>query len=57
MIPYSWFIEAQKRIEPYIKVTPVTQDLALEVSYKWENHQVTGSFKARGALKQSTEPE
>lgn len=50
MIPYPWFTEAQKRISPYINVTPVTQDADLDISYKWENHQVTGSFKARGAL-------
>jgi threonine dehydratase len=50
MIPHIWFIEAQNRIRPYIKITPITRDENLDVAIKWENHQVTGSFKARGAL-------
>lgn len=50
MIPYSWFVEAQNRIKPFIRNTPVSFDKGLDVLYKWENHQITGSFKARGAL-------
>lgn len=50
MIPQSWFVEAQNRINPFIKISPVTQDVNLGIAIKWENHQVTGSFKARGAL-------
>lgn len=50
MIPSIWFKEAQERIRPYIQETPLTFDPVLGVFLKWENHQVTGSFKARGAL-------
>jgi threonine dehydratase len=50
MIPYSWLEEAAERIAPYIQKTPLTYDPNNDVYLKWENHQVTGSFKARGAL-------
>ncbi len=50
MIPYEWIEQAGKRISPYIKETPVTYDAKRDLYLKWENHQVTGSFKARGAL-------
>ena len=50
MIPYLWLEEAAKRIDPYIQKTPLTYDNELSLYLKWENHQVTGSFKARGAL-------
>lgn len=50
MIPEIWFQEAQKRISPYIRQTPLTYDPELDIFIKWENHQVTGSFKVRGAL-------
>jgi threonine dehydratase len=50
MITSHWIIEAQKRIEPYIRRTPLTYDARLNIYLKWENHQTTGSFKARGAL-------
>jgi threonine dehydratase len=50
LIPYSWFEQANKRISPYIKKTPLTYDEENRLYLKWENHQVTGSFKARGAL-------
>lgn len=50
MIPLSWFHDAQNRIRPHIKITPITIDEKLGDAIKWENHQVTGSFKARGAL-------
>ena len=47
---------AERLIRPYIRETPVVQSLALseatgaEVWLKCENLQVTGSFKARGAV-------
>jgi threonine dehydratase len=50
MIPYSWLEEADKRISTYIHETPLIYDSHLQVYIKWENHQQTGSFKARGAL-------
>jgi threonine dehydratase len=42
MIPQSWFVEAQNWINPFIKISPVTQDVNLGVVIKWENHQVAG---------------
>lgn len=50
MLPFSWIELASERIRPYIIDTPLTHDEHLDVYIKWENHQVTGSFKARGAL-------
>jgi len=53
MIPYEWILDAAIRISPYIQRTPISHDdhgLLKDVFFKWENHQVTGSFKARGAL-------
>lgn len=50
MIPESWFVEARSTISPYIRVTPLTHDRKQDIYLKWENHQITGSFKARGAL-------
>ncbi len=50
MIPYQWFTEAGRRISQYIKNTPLTFDSSLGIYVKWENQQVTGSFKARGAF-------
>ena len=50
MIPYEWFERAQERIRPHTVRTPLTQDVDRGLFLKWENHQVTGSFKARGAL-------
>lgn len=41
---------ARGRIGPHITRTPVTFDEPLGVWIKWENQQVTGSFKPRGAL-------
>lgn len=49
MIPVEWVEQARQRIGPYVKLTPVTQDTQLGLTFKWENRQVTGSFKARGA--------
>jgi threonine dehydratase len=50
MIPYEWLEQAESRISPYIKSTPLTRDAARNLYIKWENQQVTGSFKARGAF-------
>lgn len=50
MIPTDWFKQAEKRIAPYIVCTPLSHDNDLGIYFKWENKQVTGSFKARGAL-------
>jgi threonine dehydratase len=50
MIPYEWLEKADSRISPYIQRTPLTFDAARNIYIKWENHQVTGSFKARGAF-------
>lgn len=50
MIPYEWLEQARERISPYIHKTPLTYDAQNNLYLKWENHQVTGSFKARGAL-------
>lgn len=50
MIPDEWILQAAERIAPHIRRTPVTHDPGLDVTFKWENRQVTGSFKARGAL-------
>ena len=49
-------LEAEKRIRPYLRETPLEYSYVLnkmtgsEVYLKLENIQITGSFKARGAL-------
>ncbi len=50
MIPYEWLEEAAERIAPHIVKTPLTYDPNNDLYLKWENHQVTGSFKIRGAV-------
>lgn len=50
MIPLDWIEQAAHRIAPYIRHTPTTYDAELDLYLKWENQQVTGSFKVRGAL-------
>ncbi len=50
MIPAAWFELARQRIAAHIVQTPLTYDPKERLYLKWENHQVTGSFKARGAL-------
>ncbi len=50
MIPYEWLEQAEVRIAPHIRQTPLTYDPERAVYLKWENRQVTGSFKPRGAL-------
>ena len=50
MIPPDWLLEAQQRIQGHVRRTPLTFDQDNGLYLKWENHQVTGSFKIRGAL-------
>lgn len=50
MIPQEWLLEAARRIAPYIQETPLTYDPDYDFYLKWENQQVTGSFKVRGAF-------
>ncbi len=50
MIPWEWIQQAEARIRPHVVETPLTLDASRGIYLKWENHQVTGSFKARGAL-------
>jgi threonine dehydratase len=49
VIPFEWLESAQKRINGIVKRTPLIFDASLGVFIKWENEQVTGSFKLRGA--------
>jgi threonine dehydratase len=50
MIPVEWLTQAAVRIAPHIRITPFSCDSQNDLYLKWENHQITGSFKARGAL-------
>lgn len=50
MIPVEWVLEASKRIRTHVITTHISHDQKLNLFYKWENHQVTGSFKLRGAI-------
>ncbi len=50
MFPFSWLESAANQIQPYIHLTPLSYDDELGIYLKWENQQVTGSFKARGAF-------
>ena len=50
MIPSTWLDQAKERIAPFINKTPLSFDPVNNLYLKWENHQVTGSFKIRGAL-------
>jgi len=50
MIPYTWLEEASERLAPHIQPTPLTYDPTQDLYLKWENQQITGSFKMRGAL-------
>jgi len=50
MIPIEWLYLAAERIKDHTVQTPVTFDEELNIYFKWENKQVTGSFKIRGAL-------
>ncbi|MBT3338824.1 MAG: threonine/serine dehydratase [Anaerolineae bacterium] len=50
MIPVEWLSAAEERLNGKIHRTPLTYDAERGLYIKWENHQKTGSFKARGAL-------
>ena len=50
MFPYEWFESAEARIAPHILKTPLTRDVKRGLFLKWDNRQVTGSFKSRGAI-------
>ena len=50
MIPFERISQANERIASQIVHTPLTYDAARNIYIKWENRQVTGSFKARGAF-------
>lgn len=50
MFPFEWFQEAHERIAQYIKQTPLNWVPQLNAFLKLENHQITGSFKIRGAI-------
>lgn len=50
MIPYEWIEQAQGRIGAHVRKTPLTFDDKRGFYLKWENRQVTGSFKPRGAI-------
>ncbi|MDI6768319.1 MAG: pyridoxal-phosphate dependent enzyme [Anaerolineales bacterium] len=50
MIPPEWLNQAVLRIAPHLRRTLLTNDAGLNIYLKWENQQVTGSFKLRGAL-------
>jgi threonine dehydratase len=49
MIPYEWLLSARERIKEIIIPTPITYDADRNIYLKWENRQVTGSYKIRGA--------
>ena len=50
LFPYEWIEEAANRIQPYIAQTPLLHDAENNLYLKCENRQITGSFKARGAI-------
>lgn len=50
MIPQEWIDQAAGRLYGRILVTPLTYDAENDLFLKWENRQVTGSFKVRGAM-------
>jgi threonine dehydratase len=50
MISDDWIQQARRRLTGLIQQTPLTYDPDLDVYLKWENRQITGSFKIRGAL-------
>ncbi len=50
MIPFDRFEGARERIRLHTVRTPLTYDTGNDLYLKWENRQITGSFKARGAL-------
>lgn len=50
MIPFVWLEQAQDRLSGRIKKTSLTYDPYNDLYIKWENQQITGSFKVRGAI-------
>ena len=50
VFPMEWILQAEERIAPHVHVTPIAHDMDRGIYLKWENRQVTGSFKARGAF-------
>jgi threonine dehydratase len=50
MIPSEWLDLAARRLQGQVHQTPLTYDPELDLYLKWENRQITGSFKIRGAL-------
>jgi threonine dehydratase len=50
MIPHTWFEQASERISEHIIKTPLEYDQENDILLKWENLQLTGSFKIRGAI-------
>lgn len=50
MIPLEWLDQAARRLHGQVGQTPLTYDPELDLYLKWENRQLTGSFKIRGAL-------
>ena len=50
LFPLEWITSAEQRISSHIRGTPLTHDVKRGIFMKWENQQVTGSFKARGAF-------
>jgi threonine dehydratase len=50
MIPAEWLVQARQRLAGAVLHTPMTYDSEHGAYLKWENQQLTGSFKVRGAL-------
>ncbi len=50
MIPDAWLDASEQRVSAYLVETPLTRDAERGIYIKWENHQITGSFKVRGAF-------
>jgi threonine dehydratase len=50
MIPSVWLDQALRRLKGRIEITPLTFDPVHNIYLKWENRQITGSFKIRGAM-------
>lgn len=50
MIPHEWLDEARQRLAPHVRRTPLSYDAQYDLYLKWENRQLSGSFKLRGAF-------
>ncbi len=53
MIPQEWIDQAVEQLDGRVRRTPLTYDTENDWYLKWENHQVTGSFKSAGSHPQS----